>query len=212
MDKPQVDKEHYQFATYLDVRRLSSVWFQLLELELSGGNTFLEIGPGNGLMRTIGALYDLEITTFDFDESLKPDHVGSASDMQFPGSSFDVVCAFQMLEHLPFDESLLVLKEMARVAKRSVIISLPDSRRLWTLSGSVPIFGAVQFSLSNPFFTPRPHIFGGEHYWELNKEGYALKSVIARIHESCSLLTLTKSYRNPHNPYHHFFVFDNGSA
>jgi len=45
--------------------------------------------------------------------------------------SLDVVCAFQMLEHVPYEKSLAIFAEMAHVARKGAVISLPDAARCW---------------------------------------------------------------------------------
>lgn len=48
---------------------------------------------------------------------------GSAYEIPFPDRSFDVVCAFEVLEHL--EDPRRALAEMARVARRDVVITVP---------------------------------------------------------------------------------------
>lgn len=126
--------------------------------------------------------------------------------MPFEDSSFDVVCAFQMLEHLPYAESLLAFAEMVRVARSAVIISLPDAAKCWPISIHVPAVGVVNFSIPRPRLRALKHVFDGEHYWEINKAGYSLKQVKNELGQSAPVI-LNKTYRVPENPYHRFFVF-----
>ncbi len=60
----------------------------------------------------------VKIETLDIDLVLNPDYVASVFEMPFNDAQIDVVCAFQMLEHLPYEKSLLAFKEMSRVAKK----------------------------------------------------------------------------------------------
>jgi hypothetical protein len=203
---PQVDKAHYGFESYLDLRRLSSIWVQLKVLHSLQVDSILEVGPGNGLMKTIGKLYGFNISTFDFDPELKPDYVGSATELLFADDSFDVVCAFQMLEHLPFEQSLFAFSRMSQVARENVLISLPNCSRAWSLNGSIPIFGRISWLISNPFYRKRSAKFDGEHYWEIGKKDFDLSNVISSF-EAASEMTFQREFRNPYNPYHHFILF-----
>jgi len=74
----------------------------------------------------------------DIDPELKPDFVATAAQLPFKNNSYDCVCAFQVLEHLKYDESIAAFKEMARVARKNIVISLPDSRRSLVLLAIYP--------------------------------------------------------------------------
>ena len=51
---------------------------------------------------------------------------GSVVDLPFPDQSFDVVGCFEVLEHLPGDLPRKALSELARVARRAVVLSVPQ--------------------------------------------------------------------------------------
>lgn len=202
----QVCVEHYDFSRYVDKRRWASMWHQLDELLALNPESVLEIGPGPGVFKAVGASLGLNIETLDVDSELKPDHVGSCLALPFSDNTYDVVCAFQMLEHLPYKKALSAFKELVRVAKLNILISVPDARRAWPYSLHIPKIGDVKFYLIRPALWPRIHRFDGEHYWELNKKGYALKKVIKDL-TACPGVFLRKSYRVKENPYHHFLLF-----
>jgi SAM-dependent methyltransferase len=50
---------------------------------------------------------------------------GSITQLPFADRSFDVVCCFEVLEHLPGDGPAQALAEFARVARRGVVLSVP---------------------------------------------------------------------------------------
>jgi ubiquinone/menaquinone biosynthesis C-methylase UbiE len=126
--------------------------------------------------------------------------------MPFEDDAFDVVCAFQMLEHLPFDDSCRAFGEMARVASRAVVISLPDAATRWPMSIYLPKIGVVRFSIPRPRLRTPVHQFDGEHYWEIGKAGYPLAYVTQALTESAPV-SLSQSFRVPEFPYHRFFIF-----
>ncbi len=55
---------------------------------------------------------------------------GSADALPFADQSFDVVIACEILEHLPQPIYVAARQELARVAKRSVIITVPNREKL----------------------------------------------------------------------------------
>lgn len=205
--KKQVDKEHYDFSNYMSKRRWCSIWHQLDEVLSLTPENVLEIGPGPGLFKVVASGFGLKVETLDIADDLNPDIVASATDIPLPDQSYDVVCSFQMLEHIPFDMSIDALKEMARVSRRSIVISLPDAEIRWPYSLHVPKYGAKKFLIKRPFLKIKEHQFDGEHHWEINKKGYELKVVQEAIGNALHGFYINKTYRVPENPYHRFFVF-----
>src|SRR3546814_5404444 len=100
--------------------------------------------PIFGLFKRAAGLYGVPVETLDIDPELKPDHVASVTELPFADGEFDVVCAFQMLEHVPYDVSLAAFAEMSRVANRAVIISLPNAWKHWRLTFVLPKIGERQ--------------------------------------------------------------------
>jgi predicted SAM-dependent methyltransferase len=201
--KIQVNKEHYSFKRYLRKNRWDSIWHQIDEIVTLDPKNILEIGPGPGIFKAICATIGFDIKTLDIDSRLNPDFVESALDMSFNNNSFDIVCAFQMLEHVPYEKSLLIFKEMLRVARFNVVISLPDAKRKRPIFINLPKLGRVSIPL--PKFKLDHHIFDGEHYWEINKKNYELNKIIKDFTDQGCVLS--KTYTVVENPYHRFFIF-----
>jgi len=88
--------------------------------------------------------------------------------MPFKDDAYSVVCAFQMLEHLPYEDSLKAFAEMVRVAKEHVVISLPDAQSVWRFWFHVPKFGEFWYHMPMFWRKQKKHMFDGEHYWDLN--------------------------------------------
>lgn len=100
-------------------------------------NTFLDAGCGEGFVAGVlrERLPGLRVTGCD----LSPDAVRLAAGanpeagfaaasllaLPFPDDAFEVVGCFEVLEHLPGDLPSQALREMARVARRAVVLSVP---------------------------------------------------------------------------------------
>jgi len=201
----QVNRSHYEFSSYVQKSRWMSIWHQLDEVLQLKPDQVLEVGPGPGFFKAIAMSIGIKIVTLDLDPELDPDYVVSVFNMPFEDGSFDVVCAFQMLEHLPFEESVEAFNEMTRVARKAVIISLPDARKLWPVSFYVPKFGNLCFFVPKPQFLLPKHVFDGEHYWEINKRGFPLKKIVELF--AIPGWELQKTFRVHENPYHRLFIF-----
>src|SRR6476646_4713963 len=108
---PQVAPEHYDFERYDDAERWMSYWHQIRAVLSVRPRTVLEIGPGSGVFRSYLRSKGIEVKTRDID------YVADITklDATLPaGLTFDAVCAFQVLEHLPFGEFETCLANIAR--------------------------------------------------------------------------------------------------
>lgn len=199
----QVDKSHYFSADYNHKARWLTYFYQMRLLQEVGAKSVLEVGPGHGWMASALSSSGIEVKTVDFDPELKPDYVADVTNLPMKDGSFDVVCAFEVLEHLPFDEFEDIIKEMGRVARTHVIISLPDHRRtLLNFSVKVPFVPTISLFLKIPTF--KKHVFDGQHHWEIGKSGYSLGAVKQKIQNTG--LTLEKAFVPEDAPMNHYFV------
>lgn len=207
--KSQVRKSHYKFEHYVGKARWNSVWHQLDEIiKLNPGNV-LEIGPGPGIFKNVAGIFGVNVETLDMDPELKPDHVGSVTNLPFADGAFDVICAFQVLEHLPYEESMKAFREISRVSGKYVVISLPDVKPVWHYQFHIPKYGKYNFSIPRPFFRSPENKYDREHYWEINKRGFPLSRI---VQDFSSIIPLMKTYQVVENSYHRFFVFSKVSS
>ncbi len=202
MTTPQVDKSHYTFGAYAFEGRFVSYYWQLREVLALQPRSVLEVGAGdrvfgNFVKDNTGVAY----TCVDIAEDLRPDVVGSILALPFGDKSYDVVCAFEVLEHLPFEQFDKALTELARVARTHVAISIPHFGPMLSFSLKVPFIPQIRFACKIPF--PRRHAFNGQHYWEAGKKGYPASLIRQKL--SCHG-TIIKDFIPFGNPYHHFFV------
>ena len=106
MEGKQIGKEHYIEDAYLDENRFVSYFHQISEVLSRMPTNVLEVGVGDHVLGNyLRSNTNVQYTSLDIAEDLKPDLVGSITALPFPDCSFDVVCAFEVLEHLPFVDS-----------------------------------------------------------------------------------------------------------
>lgn len=200
----QVEAEHYNLEQYLNKGRWSSFWHQLDEVNKLAPSSVLEIGVGMGMFKQMCKGLNINVETVDIDAALNPDYIASVTDLPFSDNTYDVTVAFQVLEHLPYEQFPKALRELKRITKRNIIISLPDSRALWRYSFYIPKFGEKSIYIRKPSIRDSEHKFDGQHYWEISKKGYHLSRIIKDFEKID--LRLIKTYRVPENTYHRFFV------
>ncbi len=205
----------YWTSAYVDVDRFVSYAYQLNSILQLGPATVLEIGIGPGIVSGFLKRAGLKVTTCDIVPSLQPDCLGDVRALPFTGGCFDVVAAFEILEHMPFDHLEPALSELHRVSGEFVVISLPYACasfdaivrvNAWKLSRLFSI------AIRVPYFFRRqrkPSEAGGKveqsmhHYWEVGRRGHSTKtvrSVLGRVFK------IEKEFQVREHPYHQFFV------
>ena len=206
MTQPQVDKSHYAFGRYAFEGRFVSYYWQLREVLALEPRSVLEVGAGDRVFGNfIKENTEVPYVCVDIAEDLRPDVVGSVLALPFPDKSHDVVCAFEVLEHLPFEQFDTALSELARVARMHVVISVPHFGPMFSFSLKIPFLPQVRFAFKIPF--PKRHVFNGQHYWELGKKGYPVSLVRQKLSARGRIL---KDFVPFGNPYHHFFILKLG--
>jgi SAM-dependent methyltransferase len=93
-------------------------------------NSILEVGARTGCMTSLMCEYHSNITALDLTRpTLDYPGVhtvsGDATNLHFPDDAFDVVVCSQVLEHIPPYLLFKACSELARVAKKYVIIGVP---------------------------------------------------------------------------------------
>lgn len=203
----QVEKSHYEFFRYNDNERWFSYWLQLSLLLKSNVKSILEIGIGAGVVGDYIKKNTKEIkyVSLDFDQELKPDIVGDILNVDIPERSYDVVCAFEVLEHFPIDKSFNVFTKMCNLANDYVIFSVPHWGRYFGFEFYLPFIKRINFGLKLNSLFPPVHIFNGQHYWEVGKKGYSNNFIKKYFYHPNYVLV--NEFVHYNNPYHHFYVY-----
>jgi len=203
----QVDKHSYDFHLYVQPERWMSYYHQIDEVLALSPKSVLEVGVGDGILRDyIKSNTTINYQSIDVAEDLHPDIVGSVENIPLPDNSIDVVCAFEILEHLPFEAFEKALCEIKRVSRGHVAISLPHFGPPIQFMLKIPFLKVIRFAIKIPFF--KVHIFNGQHYWEIGKKGYPPTRIRIVIEKH---FDITKEFIPFESQYHHFFVLQKKS-
>ena len=208
----QIDVMHYDFTKYVSRTRWIAFYHQLEEVISTNPSSILEIGVGSGVLRMmLKDFLQYEYESMDINKALNPNHVGSILEMPFPNAKYDTIGCFQVLEHLPYEDFEKALSELFRVAKKAVIVSLPNAGRIIEIH--IPKICKRKF-IKWPFTRLKEHKFDGHHYWELNTKGYALKTVLEKMKGICEKnnFYIDRKYRVWEDKFYHFFVFKRKST
>lgn len=198
----QVDKTAYDFSRYAHSGRFVSYYHQLAEVLALKPESVLEIGVGDGAFRDyLKNNTNISYTSVDVADDLHPDVVGDVTKLPFEDNKFDVVCAFEVLEHIPFEHFEKALAELARVSRGNVVLSLPHFGPPVKFLLKIPFLPELSFAFKVPF--ARKNVFNGQHYWEIGKRDYSP----ARIQDILKKYFIVEKEFVPfENQYHHFYI------
>jgi hypothetical protein len=193
--------EHYAFEQYDDLERWSSYWYQIRAALRLRPRRVLEIGPGSGVFRAYLRGAGVEVQSADLDPTRGCDFVADVADLErtLPaGLTWDLVCAFQVLEHVPFAEFESGLRGLARRAPHA-LLSLPYRGERVRLSLWL---GDRKLSIGHKFMMPWRYRRCPEHHWELGW-GCSARRVTRIIEKHFDVL---ERGFVPENPYHYLWV------
>lgn len=184
--------------------RMVSYGYQIKEVMLQKPETMLEAGIGNGIVTYLLRCANINVTTLDVDNQVKPNVLGSILELPFRANTFHGALCCQVLEHIPFDMFARALRELYRVTSIFVVLSLPDASRHYRVDVRLP---KVRFRISKDVqWLPREHSFDGEHYWEIGKRGYLLPMILDQMQEAG--FNCARHYRMWEWPYQRIFVLE----
>ena len=192
--------------SYDSLLRFCSYWTQIEEVlrVTPAGSSLLEIGKGTGVTSWYLENQGLRVMTADHSDEKRPTVLADVRQLPFSEGSFNTVVAFQILEHLEFDSFVPCLRELARVARDNVIVSIPNATSRIAVSASLPRIGSVRKVWDIPFTKRKSVLVKPFHHWEIGVEGYPLQRIRDCMAEAA--LDIEKEFRFVENPYHHFFV------
>lgn len=169
----QVREGYYVSKKYATLERFITYYYQLDAIRNTGNGSILFVGVGDGVLPYFLRKAGRSVTTLDFDASLEPDIVADLRSLPFEDNSFDVVCVFEVLEHMPFEDSEKAIAEIARVSRSRAIVSVPHRRTGFEMVIKFPYIRSIlkqdylQLALRMPVRFPGFAV-STQHYWEID--------------------------------------------
>jgi len=197
----------YYWESLNNFENFVSYYTQLNEIYNSHSRNILEIGIGNKLIYNHLKEIGLKVTSLDINYNLKPDYVGDICNLPFKDNSFDMACAFEVLEHLPFSDFEKCLTELKRVSSKNVIISVPIRKAGIEFYVWLPKLHSFYFYIDLPIPIKHKGVTSDKdgHYWEVNKMGFSKKKILYIIKKH---FIVKKEFRPPFNKYHWFLILE----
>ena len=176
-----------------------------------------EFGPGRGFLGAALKFYGIEYCCADVvDYGAKPDYLCDI--MSFPeDKTFDLVCAFQTLEHNPPETFVPHLLKMASVSNKYVYISLPYFGRWFSMNLSINLpklrgnfsktFTMDRMNKKRPLEEYRKSKTPFNHHWfEVGDKGFKKKDLIR--HAMSANLMVVEMKHSQSFPYHYFILME----
>ena len=153
-----------------------SYWHQLkLMLEsLEAKDSMIELGIGSGFTSNYLRSKNIDVLTVDIDKKKSPDIVSDAISFK-PNKNYDHFCAFEVFEHMKFEEMENVLKNIKSKINKNIFISVPIYKK-------TPINIELKFKSywkSLTVKTPKTSIIDPHHQWELNYKDITEEKLIS---------------------------------
>lgn len=146
----------------------------LLQNNILNTDEILEIGIGTKFTSNYLKSKGLNIQTIDIDPVKNPDIVADITTLNFSKYNFDVVLAFEIFEHIPYESFLKVLKNIKNSSVKKIFFSIPRNEKKWLdIKLKMSRLGEYSFRIN----TIKNRITCENHLWEMDYKHY-LKSKV----------------------------------
>lgn len=196
-----LSKDKYLSEGYFSPKQWNSFCFQAGTIyKLLQRGSVLEIGAGSGFVGGVLKTIGFTVDSLDVNEHLLPTYIGDISSEDFElENKYDCVLCAEVLEHIPFEQFDICLKNISTLSRRFVILTLPNceyNKRIEFKINNHKLFG---FSLGK-----RKAPIASMHYWEINSEGYCkYEQVREKILQFFSIIEEGTVFENE---YHYYYI------
>ena len=144
-----------------------------MEGHIEKKDSLVEIGIGSGFTSNYLRSKKVDVLTVDIDKDKSPDIVSDATNFK-PDKNYDHFCAFEVFEHMDFDEMGSIIDNIKENINKNIFISVPIFKK-------TPISLELKIKsiwISITIATPKTKIIDPHHHWELNYKDYSEKRLL----------------------------------
>ena len=225
----QIDKSSSSYKYYTGdfqghrKNHFMSIFYQAqIPINLEDCYSMLEFGTGRNTTKALVEHFGLNHKSVDFDNiRFNPDEVSTILDYT-DKNQYDLVAAFQVLEHNPIETIEPHLSKLRSFSKKYVYISVPYSGRWFSWMLNINILPSRIFNFSSIFHFVFPRKFlkktrpteefqkredkHNPHWWEVGDKNLSVKN-FEKIIELTGL-SINKKFHNEFFPYHIFYLLE----
>ena len=204
-------KSKYDFNEYVNIDRWINYYYQIKYTMDNNIKNILIFGIGDGLIPTILSKLNKNVTTFDNDKLLNPDILGDIKNIKESiYKKYDCILCCNLLEHFPFEEFSIYLKNLSEITKKRLIISLPVNG-YYVSSKTKILFYKFRKTLKFKFYIKKfwkkdfikERDGFNEHFWEINASIYSKKKVRNIIKD---YFLIEDEFIAEEDPYHIIYI------
>lgn len=193
----------YHSLAYFSPERLGQYYFQLNAVREAAAKKVLEIGKGPGVVAHVLQQTGIDFITCDADPDLSPDVCGDVRKLPLPDDAVDFSLCCQVLEHLPFSDFTTALRELKRVTRGQILISIPYASRVIYAQYKLPGGRRNSWVVHFPWLPPKGAMTP-EHQWEQGRPGSSPRQVREAIRSAG--LIIQADFSPVESPKNQFFL------
>ena len=207
LNKGKFLNEAHFFSYYLQMKKI-------YDLKVK---SVCEIGPGENFIQKYMKSLDIKYDTMDIFKESNPTYLSTLEDFDIStiDNKYEMVAAFQMLEHSNYDNFKANLQKMKNMSSKYIYISLPYSCNKFSFSFNIQLGQNKRFKKSLELIWPTNKAnrkYRKEymiqfpwaiHYFEIGRKGFPKNKVLDDI-QSVGL-TILETFHSQ-NSYHYFIL------
>lgn len=171
----------------------------------TGVNDLLEIGGGIWVVSDFFRRRDYHVVAVDLNVCFQPDIVASVDALPLRSDVADCVLCCQVLEHLPYELFEICLRELYRITRKYVVMSLPIDATCRRIRIDIPGLHIDRlWAVRENIWKENRLIREGWHYWEIGRRDSTLDIILSKI-KNVGWKVL-RHYINQDNTNHYFFL------
>lgn len=205
----------WEFLAKLDLLNWMRYAAIVKELTNQKPKTILEAGPGEGVVKNVMKGFVEKYDTLDVNPKLSPTYQGDIRDFKDElRGKYDCVIAADILEHIPFKELEVALKNLHAYLQPggAALVTIPH--RAWFISITTWLWDYRQFIVRAPDWKRtlyhrlmgRKNPIDSDHEWEIGDGKHSVKDV-----ENAMKKTGFKVEKIQRLPYVDFWVLKKGN-